>query len=134
MRHPEDTPQIAERVLALERAALDRWGKGDPDGLLEITAPEVTYFDPFTERRVDGLAALRGIYEPIRGKIHIDRDEIIEPRVQLAGDAAVLSYRFVSQGSEGAMRWNCTEVYQRFGAEWKVIHSHWSFTNAGAPK
>lgn len=132
MNHTEDTTQIAEKVLALERAALNRWGEGDPDGCLEITAPDVTYFDPFTERRVDGLAALRALYEPIRGKIHIDRDEIIEPRVQVAGDSAVLTYRFVSEGSESAMRWNCTEVYQRFGAEWKIIHSHWSFT--AAPK
>lgn len=45
-------------VFALERAALDRWGKGDPGGYLEITAPEVSYFDPFVERRVDGIAAL----------------------------------------------------------------------------
>ena len=134
MRHHEDTTHISERVLALERAALDRWGKGDPDGPLEITAPDVTYFDPFVEHRVDGLPALRALYEPIRGKIRIDRDEIVEPRVQVAGEAAVLTYRFVSEGSEGAVRWNCTEVYQRFGAEWKVIHSHWSFTNAGAPK
>lgn len=134
MSHPEDTTQVAEEVLALERAALDRWGKGDPDGPLEITAPEVTYFDPFVERRVDGLAALSGLYEPIRGKIHIERDEIVEPRVQVAGDAAVLTFRFISEGSEGVMRWNCTEVYQRFGAEWKIIHSHWSFTNAGLPK
>lgn len=130
----EDTTQIAASVAALERAGLDRWGKGDPGGFLEITAPDVTYFDPFTERRVDGVAALRALYEPIRGKIHIDRDEIIEPRVQVIGDAAVLTYRFVSEGSEGAMRWNCTEVYQRFGAEWKIIHSHWSLTNAGAAR
>lgn len=134
MSHPENTTRIAEGVLTLERTALNRWGKGDPDGLLEITAPDVTYFDPFIERRVDGLAALRALYERLRGKIYIDHSEIIDPRVQVAGDAAVLTFRFISQGSEGATHWNCTEVYQRFTAEWKIIHSHWSFTNAGLPK
>jgi len=44
------------------------------------------------------------------------------------GDAAILTMQYVSRGSEGAMHWNCTEVYQRFGAEWKIVHSHWSFT------
>ena len=46
-------------VIAMERAALDRWGKGDPGGYLEIMAPEVTYFDPIQEKRIDGLDALR---------------------------------------------------------------------------
>jgi len=118
--------------LALERAALDRWGKGDPGGCLDLSAAEVSYFDPFTEHRLDGHAALSAWYESIREKIHIDRDEIIDPRAQVAGDCAILTFRFVSQGSEGTARWNCTEVYQRFGEEWKIVHSHWSFTRAEA--
>lgn len=117
-------------ILKLEREALNRWGKGDPDGFLEISGSDLTYFDPFQTERIDGLPALTALYETIRGKIKIERDEIIEPRAQLCGDAAILTYRFVSHGSEGTMRWNCTEVYQLFGEEWKIIHSHWSFTKA----
>jgi ketosteroid isomerase-like protein len=117
-----------QTILNLERAALDRWGKGDPGGYLEISAPDTSYFDPFVDRRVDGFAALAQWYKPIRGKIRIDRDEIVAPRVQLAGDAAVLSFQFVSHGSEGSKHWNATEVYRRVGAEWHIIHTHWSFT------
>jgi len=43
-----------ETIIALERSALDRWGKDDPQGFLETYAPDVTYFDPGSERRVDG--------------------------------------------------------------------------------
>ena len=127
MQHSEDVERIKDTVLALERAALDRWGKGDPDGYLEISAPEVTYFDPFVKQRVDGIDSLRAWYEPIRGKIRIDSDEIIDPRVQVIGDAAILTIQYVSKGSEGAKRWNCTEVYRRLGGEWKIVHTHWSF-------
>lgn len=127
-----EAPRDVESILKLERAALDRWGKGDPDGYLEINAPDVSYFDPFLDRRLDGVAALTEWYDGIRGKIRIDRDEIIDPRVQLIGDAAILTFRFVSQGSEGTARWNATEVYQRFADQWKIVHSHWSFTKAGA--
>jgi hypothetical protein len=42
-------------VVARERAALDRWVTGDPDGYLDISASEVTYFDPYQEKRTDGL-------------------------------------------------------------------------------
>lgn len=117
---------IAAEILQLERGALDRWGKGDPGGYLELNAASTSYFDPFQERRVDGIAALTHLYDQFRGKIKIERDEIIDPRVQLAGTAAILTFRFVSHGSEGSMRWNCTEVYQEVGGEWKIVHSHWS--------
>ena len=122
---------VAEKILALERAALDRWGKGDPGGYLELSAPDVTYFDPFQERRIDGLPALTALYDLFQGKIKIDRDEIIEPCVQVIREAAILTFRFVSHGSEGSMHWNCTEVYQRIDGDWKIVHTHWSFTKAG---
>ena len=117
---------VAETIMGLERGALERWGRGDPEGFLEISAPDLSYFDPFIERRLDGLAALRSMYEQIRGKIHIDRFEIIEPRVQVAGDVAVLTFRFKSYGGAGSIDWNTTEVYQRDQAGWRIIHTHWA--------
>lgn len=59
--------EIASLILSMERTALDRWGKGDPSGYLEISSPDVVYFDPFLERRLDGLKALTEYYEKIRG-------------------------------------------------------------------
>lgn len=120
-------PGVAETILELERAALIRWGQGDPQGFLEISAPDLSYFDPFTERRLDGIAALRSLYEPLRGKIKIDRFDIIEPQVQVAGDVAVLTFRFESHGSEGSIHWNTTEVYRKDAGGWKIIHTHWAF-------
>ncbi len=115
-------------IIAMERAALDRWGKGEPSGFLEISAPDVVYFDPFLERRLDGLEALAAYYENIRGKVHIDRYELINPQVQLCGDAAVLTFNYVSYGGETQNRWNCTEVYRRTDGQWRIIQTHWSFT------
>lgn len=121
-----DVELVKKTVLGLERAALDRWGKGDPGGYLEITASNVTYFDPFVEHRIDGIAGLRRWYEQIWGKIRIDRDEIIDPHVEVIGDVTILTLHFTSHGSEGEKRWNCTEVYSRSGTDWKIVHSHWS--------
>jgi ketosteroid isomerase-like protein len=121
------------KIIALERGALDRWGKGDPGGFLELSAPDVTYFDPFQEHRVDGLAALTALYDRFRGKIRIDRDEMIDPHVHVIGDAAILTYHFVSHGSEGAMHWNCTEAYQCFDGDWKIVQTHWSLTKCAKP-
>jgi ketosteroid isomerase-like protein len=122
-----------ERIIALERAALDRWGNGDPHGYLETYAPDVTYFDPEQQGRVDGLGAMKELLVPITGKIKIDHYEMIGPKVQHRGDVAVLSYNLVSHakrpnGELVIVRWNSTEVYGRIEGQWKIIHSHWSYT------
>ena len=67
----------------MERAALDRWGSGDPGGFLEISASDISYFDPFQEKRLDGLDRLTALLESIRGRIKIERSEIVNPRVIL---------------------------------------------------
>jgi len=124
----------AGEIIALERAALDRWGHGDPEGFLETYAPEVTYFDPFTAKRIDGLAAMRERYGPIKGMVKVTSYDMIDPRVQGAGDVRVLSYNLVSHSQAPAgdslmtTRWNSSTVYTRIGGRWKILHSHWSFT------
>jgi hypothetical protein len=113
----------------MERAALDRWGKGDPTGFLEISAPDVVYFDPFLDRRIDGRNALQSYHQP--GLVSIERYELINPLVQVVGDAAVLTFNYVSYGgNEDQHPWNCTEVYRRSGDRWEIIQTHWSFTRA----
>ncbi len=120
--------EIATTIIAMERAAMDRWGAGDPSGYLEISAPDVVYFDPFQERRVDGLAALTALYESLRGTIHIDRYDLIEPKVQVCGEAAVLTFNLNSYTGATEMRWNCTEVYRLDKQGWRLIQTHWSIT------
>src|SRR5260370_13484707 len=113
-----------ETIIALERAALDRWGNGDPQGYLETYAPDITYFDPGQQGRVDGLGAMKELLVPITGKIKIDHYEMIGPNVQHRGDVAVLSYNLVSyakrpNGGSVIVRWNSTAVYERIERKWK---------------
>src|SRR6185503_5219922 len=103
---------VAETVIALERSALDRWGKGDPEGYIEIYAPDVTYFDPVQERRIDGLDALKNMLAPYTGKIRVDRFDMIAPAVQRHGEVAVLTFNLSSHrtqpdGTDAVVaRWN----------------------------
>lgn len=125
----ETSANIAATIIALEKTALDRWEKGDPSGFLEISAYDVTYFDPSLEDRLDGLDALTSYYEGLRGKILADRYELINPKVQVYGDAAVLTFNYVSYGRE-IHRWNCTEVYRKADDSWRIIQTHWSITQS----
>jgi len=122
-----------DTIIALERGALDRWGKGDPQGFFDIMASEQTYFDPMTDKRIDGQDALKKYMAPFAGKIKIERVEMIDPKVQRSGDLAVLTFNLVDYGAQlddgpkTTARWNSTEVYQRFNGSWKIVHSHWSY-------
>ena len=130
-------PVQASEIIGLERAALDRWGRGDPGGFLETYAPEITYFDPSTSKRVDGVAALRERYAPIAGKIKVDSYDMLNAKVQGQGDVVVLSYNLISRGRFAgdtlvSTRWNSSTVYGRVSGKWKILHSHWSFSAPAA--
>jgi ketosteroid isomerase-like protein len=129
---------VTQHIISLERSALDRWIRADPDGYLSRYATNATYFDPFREMRVDGLddlnarmAAMRGVTLPFKEP----RYDMINPVVQGEGKIAVLSFSLVNYGkpsgsAEEAVlaRWNATEVYRQIDGAWRIIHTHWSFT------
>jgi ketosteroid isomerase-like protein len=129
---------IAEQIISLERSALDRWIKADPDGYLSLYAKDATYFDPFREKRVDGLdelnarmAAMRGITLPFTEP----RYDMINPVVDIEGNTAILTFNLVNYGKPSGSaeetvlaRWNATEVYRQIDGVWRIIHTHWSFT------
>jgi len=120
-------------VMALESAAMNRWRQGDPWGFIELSAPHVTYFDTGTPQRINGRDTLRAEYARREGKISYEVMDFIEPRVQVHGDLAVLTYRFLSTrlNPDSSIRsrvpWNCTEVFARIEGQWAIIHTHWSF-------
>lgn len=119
---------VKAQIIALEKQAMDMWCNGNPDGFLDLSSDDVVYIDPFFEQKMEGKKALTDYYNTIRGQVKAESYEIIKPVVQLTSDAAVLTYNFVSRGSDDDHRWNCTEVYKLDSAgKWKIIHTHWSF-------
>jgi ketosteroid isomerase-like protein len=130
---PKAYDGVLGEVMALESAAMERWRKGDPWGFIEISAPEVTYFDTGTPQRINGQEALKAEYAQREGKIFYDVMDFIDPRVQVCGAMAVLAYRFLStwvkpDGSvSNRTPWNCTEVFVRSDDQWKIVHTHWSY-------
>lgn len=128
MQAPNDHP-----VLQRERAALDRWVSGDSD-TGDYLDDEVSYFDPLTRARVDGLQALQQYCESSHGGGAITRYELESPQLVQAGELALLTYNLTTYArdanDEEALgdSWNCTQVYRQQGKTWKVLHSHWSYT------
>jgi len=128
--HTEE--DVAATIIALEKGTLDRWGQGDPMGFVEIAAPQITYFDPDLERRIDGIEAFTKLMEGIKGKIFMDGYDLLNPTVEIGDEMAVLSFNYTSWGkSDGEpwrSNWNSSEVYRKIDGEWRLVHSHWSRT------
>lgn len=121
---------ILQELLALERRAMDGWLKGDPGPSLAISDEGITYFHAVTSGRLEGLPAVAKLYEPYRGTPLFDGYDISDAKVQAGGDVAVLTYHFARRNGATTTHWNATQVYQHKAEGWKVIHTHWSITNA----
>src|SRR5688572_6352376 len=120
---------VAAHIVSLERSALDRWIRGDPDGYLSLYSPDATYFDPFRKKRVDGLdelkaqlAGMRGVTLPFTEL----RYDMIDPVVRAEGNIAVLTFNLVNYGKPAGSaketvlaRWNATEVYREADKAWR---------------
>ena len=136
MQTKTDSDAIAQTIISLEHQALNTWNKGDIEGQLKFYADDVTYFDPITATRLDGLPPVAEYFRTVwAGKVNIPRYEMLNPQVITTGtNLAVLTYNLVNyvhaaDGSEKvSTQWNSTQVYRRMGDQWRVVHVHWSFT------
>jgi ketosteroid isomerase-like protein len=85
------------------------------------------------EKRIDGFDKLEELYETLRGKMHVDRYEMIDPKVELSDRMAVLTYNLKSYAGEALWHWNYTEVYRLDSDnQWKIVHNHWSLVQPQA--
>jgi len=116
----------AQEILALEHRAMDGWLQGNPDPQLAIADSEITYIHAVADQRIDGLAALKELFETYRGTPLYDSYEIVNPKVQSSGDVAVLTYLLARHNGDAITYWNSTQVYRMKKEGWRVIHSHWS--------
>ena len=122
----QPTADPTQEILALERQAMDGWSKGDPDPVLAITDPQVTFIHDGIGVRLQGLPALKALYDQYRGTPLFESYEIRNPLVQTIGDAAILTYLLAQHVGGSTRYWNGTEIFQRTKLGWRIVHSHWS--------
>ncbi|KAK8864812.1 hypothetical protein M9Y10_010337 [Tritrichomonas musculus] len=122
--------KLAEHVISLEKAALDKWFKGDTSGYLELWSKNnFSYFDGSFPTRVDDYPTIKDfVLQNVENKLFADKYEFKNPRVQFGKDMALLTYQLFSKTNLIDMKYNCIQLYQKEeSGDWKVIHSTWSF-------
>jgi ketosteroid isomerase-like protein len=120
---------VEQAILAKERQALDHWAQGDPLRFSDNFADDVTYFDDIVAHtRIDSLEEMQNYLTSLNGKIPPHSYEIVDPKVQVYGDIAILTLRYHSTSIEGepGPPWKATSVYKLTNGDWNVVHAHWS--------
>jgi uncharacterized protein (TIGR02246 family) len=130
MKHKAPAQEnIEQTILTLERQALDRWSKGDPLGFAEILAEDGTYFDDIgAHKRLNNLEEIKNYLTSLVGKIPPHTYEIVDPKFQVYGDIAILTYQYhtTMPDNEPGSPWKATEVYHFADGKWRLVHANWS--------
>ena len=117
-----------EELVAQERAVLDFYfAESDSSTYVGMyAADDVTYIDPSSggilknQAAKDYLLSFTGFIPPFAY-------EIVDPSVNLSGDTAVFTFNVeMFDGGTPVGIWNTTEIHQRAGDGWEMIHAHWS--------
>jgi ketosteroid isomerase-like protein len=135
---PETREEVTRALVARERAAFEAWQRKDKAFYADYMADDSTYFGPMspyleTDPKVNFLPK----FEQYAERYKILDWQMYNPRVQLYGDVAVLTYNIQSTLDLGGRPVQYTakvsQVYLRAGNTWRVVHGHESI-NPGAPQ
>jgi len=122
--------QVADEIIAMVKA---QWAAetADPTNSAEIfktLADDYTEFNPSYSTRLDGKTVVVNLAKPSGTSTRV-ASEMLNTKVQVYGDVAILSYNFagVRKNKDGELtpwRAKSTRVYARLSGKWKLVHSN----------
>jgi ketosteroid isomerase-like protein len=128
-----DDPKVAAEVMALARAqwAAEAQGKSVAEQNASL-ADDYTEFNQDYPVRIDGKAASGASFEAmLRSGEHSIYGEMMNPKVQVYGNTAILSYNYIGvmQAKDGKTKPSAaksTRVYVKMGDQWKLVHANFA--------
>lgn len=132
----QDNPKVAAEIIGLVRAQWAAEIANQPAGQqLVAVADDYTEFNPDYPTLLVGkpmAVAMAGIAPDVK-PVYSDMQN---PRVQVYGDTAVLTYNFagLTRGGDGKVKptiGKSTRVYSRMGGKWMLVHAHFAAVHAG---
>lgn len=127
---------IAAQIIAREKASVEAWQRKDKAFFADFMTDDATYFGPMnpyleTDPKINFLPKFEQYADQIKYLDH----QMYNPRVQVYGDTAILTYTGAFTMSMGGQTINytakMTSVYVKQGNTWRVVHGHESM-NPGA--
>ncbi len=132
-----DDPKVAAEIMALARAqwTAEVTGKSTAEQSA-ATADDYTEFNSDYPTRIDGKA----LSDRLSAATSSDGSkslagDMVNPKVQVYGDAAILSYNFVGvtkdkDGKTSPSAAKSTRVYAKMDGKWMLVHANFAPVNA----
>lgn len=120
---------IAAQIIAREKASAEAWQRKDKAFFNDLFTDDSSYFgfmSPYLQidPKQNFLPKMDKYFEMFK----MDDFEIINPRVQVYGDVAILTYNSSVSGNFAGQPMNytgkMTVVYVKQGNTWRVAHGH----------
>lgn len=126
---------IAEQLIAREQASVDAWRRKDKSFYADLLAEDSTYFSAYSPY-LDAHAKknLLTKFEQYADQFKFQDFQMHNPRVQLYGDVAVLTYQATVAANFNGQPMNytakMTSIYVKQGNTWRMAHGHESMNPA----
>lgn len=126
-------PSAEDEVIAL---TYKLWKADMNKNMAEVEkhlADEYTEFNPTFSTRIDGKNLNVNLSEPlIKNGGSILAAEMLNPKVQVYGDVAILTYNYagVNKDKDGKInniKAKSTRVYYKENGQWKLVHANFAF-------
>lgn len=132
---PSEQQSIANQIIAREKASVEAWQRKDKAFFADYMADDATYFSsmsPYLD--TDSKANFLPKFEQYAEMFKFNDFQMYNPRVQVYGDTAVLTYNSsvsaTFSGQPLMYTAKATAVYVKQGNTWRVVHAHESMNPA----
>lgn len=123
---------VEEEVIAVTYAQWAADKANDTAKAMEILADDYTEFNSNFPTRIDGKALnVRLAEATAQGSGSLLAAEMANPKVQVYGDVAILTYNFIgiskdADGETSPFLAKSTRVYAKQGGKWMLVHANFA--------
>jgi hypothetical protein len=117
-----------EKVISLERKALDGWSRGIPENYLIHVHPDIIYFDNLgAQDLIEGAENMTAYVKKAFAQLQPHTYDMVGLKARQYGDTVVLSYRYhpsLPDGTPGT-QWAATVIYAITDSKWQLVQASW---------
>ena len=126
------SPSVEDEIIAITYKLWKAENDGDMATRNKYIADDYTEFNSDYSTRIDGKQKNFHLTDAnLSGGTSL-ADEMLNPKVQVFGDVAILTYNFagVVQGNDGSFnntKAKSTRVYVKMNGDWKLVHANFGY-------
>ena len=125
--------KVAEEIIAITKAQWEAQSDKKPASVwMKTVADEYTEFNSDSPTRLDGKELNGRLYDAsTSGGVEFVADEMVNEKVQVYGDVAILSYNYVGyikdkDGKVEPSLSKSTRVYAKKNGKWMLVHANFA--------